>query len=552
MAVQTRNVTVTISDNDGSPLENARVVIALVGLGNEPGGAVAPGPQEKFTAANGQVVFELWENNDIYSSTHYEVQSWHPVRGTPIHRRNKFYVPGYDADLEELIALEMADPDPGQRLGNMALIDGSNVGQNLAQIPNPNAVRFIRINTDNTVSVLNAADFRAAIGAGTGGGGIASIALEVPTGLSVTGSPLTSSGTLTITFAAGYSIPTDSKQANWDQAYADRNKWDGGSTGLNPATGRASLGATTVGSSFFTTANPNAISYARVNANNTVTFVSAATLATELGVTSKLDASAVGVSVASLVGGLVPSNQLPSYVDDVLEFANLAGFPATGESGKIYIALDTNRQYRWSGSSYVQIVSSPGTTDNVPEGSTNLYHTQARVRATTLTGFAAAVGLNAVLATDTILAAFQKIQGWLNGLGNLSTINASANVVTMLGSADNAAIRTNIGAAKSISLVTVSTASHNVDSANESGYHRFTFNGAKSVTVRPDSIHSLPSGGSWVFRNSNTGNLTIVADSGVTINVPYSGTLLLEPGMTATLQKIGTDLYDLIGQTVTL
>ena len=40
---------------------------------------------------------------------------------------------------------------------------------------------------------------------------------------------------------------------------------------------------------------------------------------------------------------------------DVLEFANLAAFPVTGETGKIYLALDTNKTYRWSGSAYVQI-----------------------------------------------------------------------------------------------------------------------------------------------------------------------------------------------------
>ena len=61
---------------------------------------------------------------------------------------------------------------------------------------------------------------------------------------------------------------------------------------------------------------------------------------------------------ADLVGGKIPSSQLPSYVDDVLEFANLASFPATGESGKIYIALDTNLTYRWEGSSYVVMSSS--------------------------------------------------------------------------------------------------------------------------------------------------------------------------------------------------
>lgn len=53
--------------------------------------------------------------------------------------------------------------------------------------------------------------------------------------------------------------------------------------------------------------------------------------------------------------GFVPASQLPSYVDDVLEFADLASFPVTGESGKVYIALDTNLTYRWSGSVYVTI-----------------------------------------------------------------------------------------------------------------------------------------------------------------------------------------------------
>ena len=80
-------------------------------------------------------------------------------------------------------------------------------------------------------------------------------------------------------------------------------------------------------------------------------------------VSGKLDASAVGVSVASLVGGLVPPSQLPSYVDDVVEFSSLSAFPVTGETGKIYIAKDTNKTYRWSGSQYVFITS--GAVDSV-------------------------------------------------------------------------------------------------------------------------------------------------------------------------------------------
>lgn len=54
----------------------------------------------------------------------------------------------------------------------------------------------------------------------------------------------------------------------------------------------------------------------------------------------------------------VPASHLPSYVDDVEEYANLAGFPEIGEAGKIYIAKDTNVVYRWSGTGYVEISAS--------------------------------------------------------------------------------------------------------------------------------------------------------------------------------------------------
>lgn len=72
----------------------------------------------------------------------------------------------------------------------------------------------------------------------------------------------------------------------------------------------------------------------------------------------KVNTSLLGAvsGVATLDGaGKVPSAQLPSYVDDVLEYANLAAFPVTGETGKIYLAIDTGLIYRWSGSIYVQV-----------------------------------------------------------------------------------------------------------------------------------------------------------------------------------------------------
>lgn len=59
---------------------------------------------------------------------------------------------------------------------------------------------------------------------------------------------------------------------------------------------------------------------------------------------------------ASLGGdGKVPAEQLPSYVDDVLEFASKSNFPSSGEKGKIYVDLSTENIFRWSGSAYTEI-----------------------------------------------------------------------------------------------------------------------------------------------------------------------------------------------------
>ena len=56
--------------------------------------------------------------------------------------------------------------------------------------------------------------------------------------------------------------------------------------------------------------------------------------------------------------GKVPSSQLPAYVDDVVEYDSRTAFPSTGTSGIIYIAKDTNKTYRWSGTTYVVISES--------------------------------------------------------------------------------------------------------------------------------------------------------------------------------------------------
>lgn len=69
------------------------------------------------------------------------------------------------------------------------------------------------------------------------------------------------------------------------------------------------------------------------------------------------DAKIQGMSASKLTG-TIPQANLPSYVDDVLEYNGQSTFPPTGESGKIYVDTLTNRTYRWGGSSYVEISSS--------------------------------------------------------------------------------------------------------------------------------------------------------------------------------------------------
>lgn len=113
------------------------------------------------------------------------------------------------------------------------------------------------------------------------------------------------------------------------------------------------------------------------------------------------------------LNGYITASQLPSFVDDVLEFPTPAAFPAVGESGKIYVGVSTNSTYRWSGSTYIVVgdgngLGNLGTTDSLVEGAFNLYYTNARVRAATLTGFDGTLaGTPAV--TDTLLAALGMI-----------------------------------------------------------------------------------------------------------------------------------------------
>ena len=144
----------------------------------------------------------------------------------------------------------------------------------------------------------------------------------------------------------------------------------------------------------------------------------------------------VANGVATLDGtGKIPSAQLPSYVDDVVEYANLAAFPGTGSSGILYIALNTNKQYRWAGSTYQQITS--GAVDSVAgkTGVITLDTNDINGLSTALSGKAASTHSHVI--------------GDIAGLQTALDAKASASSVTTLS--------TNIGATDT-NLVSVFTA----------------------------------------------------------------------------------------------
>jgi len=125
----------------------------------------------------------------------------------------------------------------------------------------------------------------------------------------------------------------------------------------------------------------------------------------------------------------IPAANMYAVMDEVIEgtyvntttFNDTLGAPVTPGEAKLYQDITTGntnsgKQFRWGGTQFSETVSSPGTTDQVVEGSSNLYFTGARVRATILTGLTTLQNA-AIASADTVLIAFGKIQAQINALG---------------------------------------------------------------------------------------------------------------------------------------
>ncbi len=182
------------------------------------------------------------------------------------------------------------------------------------------------------------------------------------------------SSTGVISFTSGYAIPTTASQTNWDAAYTQRLQWDGGATNLVAATGRTSLGSTTVGSNLFTLTNPSAITFPRFNADNTVSALDAATFRTAIGAgTAGTTGTVTSIATTSpITGGTITGT---GTIGINAASANTASYvvqrDASGDfsAGKITLG--------GSGSSTSAQLTFSGSTNNWIDLGTNGYATPA-------------------------------------------------------------------------------------------------------------------------------------------------------------------------------
>lgn len=231
----------------------------------------------------------------------------------------------------------------------------------------------------------------------------------------------------------------------------------------------------------------------------------------------------------------VPAPYLPSYVDDVLEYADLASFPVTGETSKIYVALDTGKAYRWSGSAYVEISASPGSTDAVPEGVTNLYFTNAR----------AIAALAAI--TDALQAAIDaKIGGTLGATANAVPVASGAGGKTA--QATPVLIDPSTGQMSGHGSRIVDYAdSADLALADAGSVIRSTKATAMTITIRLQSAIAYRDGTQYGLIQRGAGQLTIAAEGGVTLNSKGGNKKLPAQFAGATLVRDGLNEWTLIG-----
>jgi len=259
------------------------------------------------------------------------------------------------------------------------------------------------------------------------------------------------------------------------------------------------------------------LKYDASNPSGYISGVTSGQITTALGYTPENSANkGIANGYASLDGGgLVPSTQLPSYVDDVLEYTNLASFPVTGTTGKIYVDLATNKIYRWSGSTYIEVSPTVGTIWGGISGTlanqTDLQNVLNAKQATLSgTGFVKSTAgtisydTNTYLTTSSATTTYVPYTG-ASGNVNLGTNNISANNFLNAFS--------NITASGTQVVLTVASAPEIV------------VNGSGGQTIKLPDATTLSNGASFLFNNNqSSGAITVNNNSNtLVVSVPSGG-----------------------------
>lgn len=263
------------------------------------------------------------------------------------------------------------------------------------------------------------------------------------------------------------------------------------------------------------------------------------------------EVGAVDVAMVGVAGGIaeldslgkVPAAQLPSYVDDVLEYADLSSFPATGESGKIYVAQDTNKTYRWSGSGYVVISETLalGETDSTAyrgdRGKTAYDHSQSTHARTDATKTEASSTNGNIKINGTETTVYTHPGSGTNphgttksdvGLGNVGNFKAVSTVASQgLTDTEKSNARANIGAGTS-SLTIGTTASTAAAGNHTHGLSIAADSGTASINLAANTTYKLTAGGStYIFKtpvdNNTTYSSKTAASGGTDVSLVTTG-----------------------------
>jgi len=200
------------------------------------------------------------------------------------------------------------------------------------------------------IKYVTGANLRSYIGAGTGSGNVSNTGTPANNQVAIWTDATTIEGDSNLTFSGTVLTVTGNTSTEWNTAYTDRFKWNGSSTGLLAADGRTSLGGTTVGQAFFTLTNPSAVTFPRMNADNSVSSLSASDFRTAIGagtsstagtVTSVAFTEATGNKAGITLGG--SSSWTTSGTLDIgLDISGQTALGATPAGGDYLLLYDTS------------------------------------------------------------------------------------------------------------------------------------------------------------------------------------------------------------------